>query len=395
MTSPLRLDSTEIGDTDEYQEGGCPLSVDKLLEMGKEAGFKGDTLLAFVREQQSCDRERRARKRSLERQRQSCQAEHNKLQHERYMIEMKLQDRKLELELAMVNNQPSSGVGQIPKLPKFRSDRDNMDAYLLRFEKYAEAKGWSRERWSLNLGALLEGKALEVYVSLPAEHSNNYEKLKAALLARFNLDEDGYRMKFKTSRQRQDETFSQFYSRNSNNFDRWIEASGVEKDFDGLRDLVIREQCLFQSSPELVTFVREHTLVSSEQMLNIAECYERAHRRSYAKQNNKQRGRSDSKSHSQSQSLNSQQHIKQSQSSGTSQSSSQSQSHQGSSKPKTCHKCGKVGHFKWECKKNQDRVSANAAVCDSQIEGTDNVKGEQGQCPADNSSSESEDEVVE
>ena len=101
-------------------------------------------------------------------------------------------------------------------------------------------------------------------MSLPAEHSNNYEKLKSALLARFKRDEDGYRMKYKTSRQRQDETFSQFYSRNCNNFDRWIEASGVQKYFDGLGYLVIREQGLFKSRPALVTFVREHTLVLSK-----------------------------------------------------------------------------------------------------------------------------------
>ena len=188
MTSPLKLDSTEIGDTDKYQRGGCPLNAD--LNGQEMAGFKVDTLLAFVCEQQWCDRERRARKRSLERQRHSYQTEHNKLQHERYIIEMKLQNKKLELELAMVNNQPSSGVGRIPKLRKCCSDRDNMDAYLLRFEKYAEAKGLSRDRWSLNISALLEGKALEVYVSVPAEHSNNYEKLKAALLARFSLDDN-------------------------------------------------------------------------------------------------------------------------------------------------------------------------------------------------------------
>ena len=60
-SSALRLNS------DEFHEGGCPLSVDKLPEIGKEAGFKGDILLAFVRKQQSCDRERTARKRSLER----------------------------------------------------------------------------------------------------------------------------------------------------------------------------------------------------------------------------------------------------------------------------------------------------------------------------------------
>ena len=89
--------------------------------------------------------------------------------------------------------------------------------------------------------------------------------------------------------------------------------------------------------------------------------------------------------------LNSQQLSKQSKSCST----SQSQSHQGSSKPKTCQICGKGGHLRWECKKSQDRFSANAAVCDSQVEDTNIVKGYQGQCPADNSRSKSEDDVVE
>ena len=79
MTLPFRLDYTEIGDTDEYQVGGCPLNVDELLKMGKKKGFKVNNLLAFVREQQSCDRERSARMRNLDCQRHSYHAEHNKL----------------------------------------------------------------------------------------------------------------------------------------------------------------------------------------------------------------------------------------------------------------------------------------------------------------------------
>ena len=62
------------------------------------------------------------------------------------MIKIKLQDRRFELELVMVHNQPSSGVGQIHKLPKFRSDRQHGCLSYGRYEMYAEAKGWSRDR---------------------------------------------------------------------------------------------------------------------------------------------------------------------------------------------------------------------------------------------------------
>ena len=44
---------------------------------------------------------------------------------------------------------------------------DDMDAFLHRFEVYADSKGWKKGKWAVYLSALLKGKALDVYSRLP------------------------------------------------------------------------------------------------------------------------------------------------------------------------------------------------------------------------------------
>ncbi|GFO17320.1 reverse transcriptase [Plakobranchus ocellatus] len=67
-----------------------------------------------------------------------------------------------------------------------------------RFERFAESNGWSRERWSSSLCALLTGRALDCYGRLSAEQPKDYDKVKEALMKRYDLTEDGYRRKFRT-----------------------------------------------------------------------------------------------------------------------------------------------------------------------------------------------------
>ena len=58
-----------------------------------------------------------------------------------------------------------SAVGQAkaPKLPDFKEGRDDMESYLLRFERFASANCWPRENWAVHLCALLSGKALDTF----------------------------------------------------------------------------------------------------------------------------------------------------------------------------------------------------------------------------------------
>jgi len=46
-----------------------------------------------------------------------------------------------------------------PKMPSFDDRVDDMDAFLHRFEVYADSQGWKKDKWT----ALLKGKALDVY----------------------------------------------------------------------------------------------------------------------------------------------------------------------------------------------------------------------------------------
>ncbi len=92
---------------------------------------------------------------------------------------------------------------QDPKLPYFDQDKDNMDSYLARFERYAEVQGWQKGQWSLHLSSLLKGKALDVYSRLALDDANDYTTLKTDLLKMFDLTADGFRKRFKTGRPEQ------------------------------------------------------------------------------------------------------------------------------------------------------------------------------------------------
>ena len=45
---------------------------------------------------------------------------------------------------------------KLPKLPCFDERHDCIDAYLQRFERFAESSKWVRESWYINISALQE-----------------------------------------------------------------------------------------------------------------------------------------------------------------------------------------------------------------------------------------------
>ena len=57
---------------------------------------------------------------------------------------------------------PRNKDAKSPKLPSFIDEKDELDSYLLRFERYAENAIWEKETWAIKLSALLTGKAMEV-----------------------------------------------------------------------------------------------------------------------------------------------------------------------------------------------------------------------------------------
>jgi len=116
-----------------------------------------------------------------------------------------------------------------PKLPHFEESKDNIDSYLRRFERYAVLRGWPKDEWALYLSALLTGKALEVYSRLTEEEAYDYNRLKAALLRKYELTAEGFRRKFYEVRREQGETAAQFTSRLMGYLDRWIQLAEIQR----------------------------------------------------------------------------------------------------------------------------------------------------------------------
>jgi len=152
-----------------------------------------------------------------------------------------------------------------------------MDSFLHRFEEYADSQRWSKGQWSVYLSARLKGKALEVHSRLPVKDAQDYEILKEALLKQFNLTEEGFKQKFKSARAEDGEAPTQFIARLENYFMRWIDSANVEKDFDGLMNLIVREQYLEGCPVQLAIFLTERKAQDLSELASLAEQYLDAH----------------------------------------------------------------------------------------------------------------------
>src|SRR5688572_18440944 len=143
------------------------------------------------------------------------------------------------------------------KFPTFNENKDCLDVYLMRFERTCECYQIPRKIWALTLARHLEGKALEVYGRLTPTEAQDYECLKEQLLKRFRLTEGGYRKMFKESRIETGETPSQFAERLRRYIQQWLTLAGYEKTYEGLENLILRDQFFITCPTDLRVFIKE------------------------------------------------------------------------------------------------------------------------------------------
>ncbi|XP_075723888.1 uncharacterized protein LOC142765963 [Rhipicephalus microplus] len=98
-------------------------------------------------------------------------------------------------------------------IPGFNKNRDDLDAYLKRFENVATGQEWPKDKCATALSLCLSGEALKVFGRLSPEEALDYEKAKLAILQRFRFMAEGYREKFRHSRPQDGETGKQYATR--------------------------------------------------------------------------------------------------------------------------------------------------------------------------------------
>ena len=100
--------------------------------------------------------------------------------------------KRLELEAGRqveANSKGCNPKAKVPNLPSFIDRKDELDSYLLRFERFAPANSWDRSTWASSLSALFTGNDLQVYGRMSDDAAKDYDSLKKALYRRYDLTE--------------------------------------------------------------------------------------------------------------------------------------------------------------------------------------------------------------
>ena len=87
-----------------------------------------------------------------------------------------------------------SGVKLVPL-----SEKDDIEAYLVTFERVMEAHKVDKDRWAHYLAPQLTGKAQLAFAAVPTSESAKYESIKTAVLQRYDINEEAYRRRFRTT----------------------------------------------------------------------------------------------------------------------------------------------------------------------------------------------------
>lgn len=261
--------------------------------------LSGPALLDFIKEQQVYEREERAKEREHQKIAAIQETEKVKAEAEREIqqrareVEMErlaIQAKKDAMEFDLKRAAADKGYyesdetstkpkvqGKVPRMPCFDEERDFMDSYLSRFERFAESQKWNPRDWATYLAALLKGRALDVYARLPSEQANSYDSLKEALLKRYQLSAEGFKTRFRTSKPEAGETPLQFLTRLDNYLQRWIELAKTEQTYEGLKAFMVQEQYFSVASKDLALYLKERTPLTITEMGILAEKYLEAH----------------------------------------------------------------------------------------------------------------------
>lgn len=72
---------------------------------------------------------------------------------------------------------------------------------------------WPRDEWAIRLVPLLTGKARTAYILMDLTDSEDYEKVKEAILAKYEIIADTYRRRFRSLKVEPGETARELYVR--------------------------------------------------------------------------------------------------------------------------------------------------------------------------------------
>ena len=110
------------------------------------------------------------------------------------------------------------------------TEADDIEAYLTMFERMMAAYEVEKTRWAYRLAPQLTGRAQQAYAALTPEASGTYDEVKAAILRRYDINDETYRQRFRTTKKKPDETYRELATRARDLATKWTrECTTVEE----------------------------------------------------------------------------------------------------------------------------------------------------------------------
>jgi len=163
-----------------------------------------------------------------------------------------------------------------PKLQKL-TDGDDIEHFLITFERIAVACQWPKEDWGFRLIPLLTGKARSAYVHMDFDESLDYDKVKCAILKKYDINPESYRQRFRSLNVEPDETPKELYVRLKELYGKWVQPR--DKTVDEIGEIIILEQYLRMLSPELQVWIKEHDPRTAAEAASLADVFVAARRK--------------------------------------------------------------------------------------------------------------------
>ena len=185
-------------DSKDAKDTMAELKVQELLQMLIEDRKKREVEIAEERERREKEFEAERRRRDEEREARERESQKRLDQMQAYMDNLV----KLVEETAKQRSRGSEITVKLVPL----NEKDDVEAYLVTFERIMAAHNISEDRWPHYLTSQLTGKAQLAFAAVSPSDSGNYEKIKAAILIRYGINEEEYRRRFRSARRKDGET---------------------------------------------------------------------------------------------------------------------------------------------------------------------------------------------
>ena len=152
-------------------------------------------------------------------------------------------------------------------------ETDDVEAYLTTLERIMRAYEVNRARWAFKLAPQLTGKAQLAYAAMPADDAADYDRLKAAILKRYDITEETYRQRFRAAVRKGDETHQELRVRLQDVARKWMKGCSTAEE---VVDVIVREQLMNTLAPDVRVWMRERKPKSSEEASELADDYMQA-----------------------------------------------------------------------------------------------------------------------